>query len=249
MQHPLRQLGYPEKGILYAILVAATIIGMKYVIEVRLPDGGRPPYLFLVWNTFLAWIPAGLAVLLDLASLMRRSVLKSAMVLFIGLLWLFFYPNAAYMVTDLLHPFARFPISGAGRFWSDMLFWDHLYTVLFTALLGLALGTVSLASVHGLVRRWLGSAAGWIFAVSVLLLSSFGIYLGRFIRFNSWDIWHRPIYILREMAVYFMDPGHLRHALAFCKWMFLLTAFSYAVAYFLGAFRLRRLSGPVTEQK
>ncbi|WP_334075794.1 MULTISPECIES: DUF1361 domain-containing protein [Paenibacillus] len=249
MQHPLRQLGYPEKGILYVILLAATMIGMKYVIEVRLPSGGKPPYLFLVWNTFLAWIPAGLAVLLDLASLMRQRVLKSAVILFIGLLWLFFYPNAAYMVTDLLHPFARYPVSGGGRFWSDMLFWDHLYTVLFTALLGLALGTVSLASVHGLVRRWIGPAAGWIFAISVLLLSSFGIYLGRFIRFNSWDIWHRPLYVLREMVVYFTNLDNLWHALTFCKWVFLITAFSYAVAYFFGAFRLKRQPVPPPEQK
>ncbi|SMF41364.1 Uncharacterized membrane protein [Paenibacillus barengoltzii] len=226
-----RMLGYPEKWILYAVLFMFTVIGMKYVISTRLPDGGRPPYLFLIWNVFLAWIPLGLAVLLDVIHLIPSRKVKVALGVPVGLLWLFFYPNAAYLITDLLHPFNRYTIAAGTRFWEELLFWDHLLTLLFAALLGLALATVSLASVHHLVRRAGGSLAGWAFAVLVLLLSSFGIYLGRFIRWNSWDLLRHPGYVLEETLAYFTDAANVAHMVGFCKWIFLITFFCYVVHY------------------
>lgn len=226
-----KELGYPSKWILYGILFIGTVIGMKYVISTRLPEGGRPPYLFLIWNAFLAWIPLGLAVLLDLIGLLASRTARLALSVPVGLLWLFFYPNAAYLITDLLHPFNRYPIAAGTRFWEDISFWDHLFTLLFAGLLGLALATVSLASVHQLVRRAGGRLAGWAFAVTVLLLSSFGVYLGRFIRWNSWDLLKHPGDVLRETAAYFADAANVEHALAFCKWIFLITLFCYLVLY------------------
>jgi uncharacterized membrane protein len=226
-----RNLGYPEKWIFYVLLFIFTVIGMKYVIGTRLPGGGRPPYLFLIWNAFLAWIPLGLAVLLDLIHLLTSRTARLTLSVPVGLLWLFFYPNAAYLITDLLHPFNRYPIAAGTRFWEEISFWDHLFTLLFAGLLGLALASVSLASVHQLVRKAGGRLAGWAFAVAVLLLSSFGIYLGRFIRWNSWDLLRHPGFVLRETAAYFADSANVEHALAFCKWIFLITLFCYVVLY------------------
>lgn len=231
-----RQLGYPGKWMLYMILFIATLIGMKYVLHTQLPDGGRPPYLFMLWNTFLAWIPLGLAVVLDMVSLLKGKLPKVLLFLGVGLLWLFFYPNAAYLITDMLHPFHRYPITGSGaRFWENNLFWDHLFTMFFAALLGLAIATASLASVHALVRKHLGTVIGWIFVVCVLLLSSFGVYLGRFIRWNSWDVLWDPLRIIGETIIYLMDLEYLRHAFGFCKWIFLITLFCYVFVYYFGA--------------
>ncbi|MUG44128.1 DUF1361 domain-containing protein [Paenibacillus woosongensis] len=234
--HDWRALGYPSKWILYLILFIATLIGMRYVVLTQLPEGGRPPYLFMLWNTFLAWIPLGLAIVLDMVSLLRGKMLKLLLFLGVGLLWLFFYPNAAYLMTDLLHPFYRYPISaGMGiRFWEENLFWDHLFTILFAAMLGLAISTASLASVHALVRKYLGTVMGWIFAIAVLLLSSFGVYIGRFIRWNSWDVLQDPVRIVGETIIYLMDFEYLRHAIGFCKWIFLITLFCYVAAYYFG---------------
>lgn len=225
------KLGYPEKWILYVLLFIFTVIGMKYVIDTRLPGGGRPPYLFLIWNVFLAWIPLGLAVLLDLISLLTSRTARLGLSVPVGLLWLFFYPNAAYLITDLLHPFNRYPIAAGTRFWEEMPFWDHLFTLLFAGLLGLALASISLASVHQLVRQAGGRLAGWAFAVMVLLLSSFGIYLGRFMRWNSWDLLRQPGVVLRETALYFSAAANVEHALIFCKWIFLITLFCYLMLY------------------
>jgi len=233
LQQRLKELGYPMKLVIYIMLFIATIIGMKYVAETRLPSGGRPPYLFLIWNTFLAWIPLGLAVMIDLVSLLHSRSVRRGLYLIVGLLWLFFYPNAAYLITDLLHPFVRYPTQSS-HFWEDISFWNHLNTVFFTAIIGLALGSLALASVHQLVRRAYGSFVGWCFAIAVLLLSSFGVYLGRFIRWNSWDILRSPFIVLRETAKYFMQIDNLRHALGFCKWVFLITAFCYLLLYLFG---------------
>lgn len=236
MKDTLKALGYPQKIYLYLVIFVATVIGMKYVLEVNVPGGQRPPYLFLVWNTFLAWIPMGLAVILDAVILVRSKWLKLLLLLVMGPIWLFFYPNAAYMITDLLHPFGKLTIEGY-RFWHEMPFWNHLFPVLFVALLGLVLGCLSLASVHRLVTLSLGKMVGWVFAVTVLALSSFGIYLGRFIRWNSWDILQEPLYVLKETALYFTDAGNLLHAAAFCKWIFLITLFSYVVMEMFGGIR------------
>lgn len=231
-----RMLGYPEKLILYVVLFIFTVIGTIGVISTRLPEGGWPPYLFLIWNLFLAWIPLGLAVLLDAIHLFQSRTIKVVLGVPIGLLWLFFYPNAAYLITDLYHPFKSYPIVEGSRFWDELLFWDHLFTVLFTALLGLILATVSLASVHHLVRQIGGHLVGWMFAISVLLLSSFGIYLGRFIRWNSWDILNHPGYLLRETMSYFTDATNVAHMVGFCKWIFLITFFCYWMHYMVARF-------------
>lgn len=235
-----KTMGYPTKIYLYGILFIATVIGMNYVIRTNMPDGGRPPYLFLVWNTFLAWIPVGLAILLDFISAMRSAKpLKTLMLLGVGLLWLLFYPNAAYLLTDLLHPFHRYPLEAS--FWLETSFWNHLFTVLFVAILGLLLGSVSLGSVHLLVCRLFGKVVGWIFAVIVLLLSSFGVYLGRFIRWNSWDIIQEPIHVLQQTVQYFMSIDNLNHAISFCKWMFIITFFSYVTLYLFGSIKINTL--------
>lgn len=237
----LKTIGYPTKIYLYGILFIATVLGMKYVVETNLPEGGRPPYLFLVWNTFLAWIPVGLAIVLDFISVGMRSakVLKTILLLGVGLLWLFFYPNAAYLLTDLLHPFHRYPIEA--NFWHEASFWNHLFTVLFVAILGLLLGSVSLGSVHLLVRRLWGKVVSWIFVVIVLLLSSFGVYLGRFIRWNSWDIIQEPIRVLQHTVDYFMSMDNFVHAISFCKWIFIITLFSYVVMYLFGSLKVNTL--------
>ncbi|GIO39431.1 hypothetical protein J41TS12_42920 [Paenibacillus antibioticophila] len=243
MGKQLKQLGYPEKIYLYIVIFVGSLVAMLFVTSTQLPEGGRPPYLFLVWNTFLAWVPAGLALVLDGISLLRTKSLRWMLYLIAGGLWLFFYPNAAYLITDLLHPFARLTIEDSYLFWQDMLFWNHLFTVLLTALLGLVLGIISLASVHRLVERALGRIAGIVFAAAVLLLSSFGVYLGRFFRFNSWDVLHQPVGLLRQILSYFTNMEHVLHAYSYCKWIFLITGFGYMVFCLFGAMNRRMTQG------
>ncbi|AWB44119.1 DUF1361 domain-containing protein [Paenibacillus sp. CAA11] len=232
----LRPCGYPWKIYMLLLLLACTWGNLVMVYELESPYGNRP-YLFIFWNMFLAWLPAVFMVLLDICYIAAKGLLRSILLLGFGAGWLFFYPNAAYLVTDLLHLFARFPYNRAERFWNEIPFWNHLIALLLAALIGLLLGTFTLYSVHQLVRRSYGTVAGWIFAFTVLGLSSFGIYMGRFVRWNTWDIVARPKMILRDLYELLALPGQRHQLVYFCFNLFVLTSILYLVVYLFTCLR------------
>ena len=87
-------------------------------------------------------------------------------------------PNAPYIVTD----FKRLHASGGVPLWFDIVVTASADWT------GMLLGFFSLYLVQAVVRRTYGAAAGWTAAVAALALASFGIYLGRVLRWNSWDV-------------------------------------------------------------
>lgn len=226
----LNTLHYPRKIYLIITLCVATLIALVSVYNIQTPAGNRP-YLFIFWDTFLAWVPVGLAVILDVLFSYTRKRIRVLLLIIVGAAWLFFYPNSPYLVTDLLHVFARYSFDPTKRFWSDIAFWQHLFTIFTIAMLGLLLGAYSLFSVQHLMRISFGVMASWIFAVLVLVLSSFGIYIGRFIRWNSWDVIMQPGHILQELIVMFTDRSKLYHIVSFCKFMFMVLFISYVLIY------------------
>jgi uncharacterized membrane protein len=137
-------------------------------------------YGFLVWNLFLAWLPLLFALLAREA--FRTEQQKTWRLLGLAGAWFLFFPNAPYILTDLIHLTARFP-----RF-----FWTDLTLILLCAFTGLMLGFVSLYFMQAIVARMFGRVAGWLFVALAVGLGSLGIYLGRFLRFNSWDVLLRP---------------------------------------------------------
>jgi uncharacterized membrane protein len=172
----------------------------------RVGYSGRGTYLFFGWNLLLAWVPVGLA--LALARLEKGRLLRGVL----GAAWLAFFPNAPYLVTDLVHLRARSPVP---------LWFDALLLFAF-ALTGLGLAVVSLLQVHRLVERRLGRMSGWFFVAAVAALTGLGVYVGRFLRWNSWDLLTRPAELVAEVLAWLLDPvSHLRGAV---------------VALFFGAF-------------
>jgi uncharacterized membrane protein len=135
-------------------------------------------FAFLLWNLFLAWIPY-LASLCVLVLFQRR---RNRMLLIPAAIWLVFLPNAPYMVTDLLHLVERLPVP----LWYDI----GLLTTF--ALSGLCLTFASLRTMQAVVQKTVGTAGGWLFALAAVGLSGFGIYLGRFMNLNSWDVLTQP---------------------------------------------------------
>jgi len=141
---------------------------------------GRSTYKFLIWNLFLAWVPFGVALLTMGLETAGRRVWLLALA---GLAWLAFFPNAPYIVTDLMH----LRKTGGAPLWLDVL---QIGAVAFA---GLFTGLGSLRIMHGVVARVRRSAwQGWVFAAGASLAAGFGVYLGRFERWNSWDIVTRP---------------------------------------------------------
>jgi uncharacterized membrane protein len=196
-------------------LLSMFVIGM---LALRVLYTGTLEHKWLVWNLFLAWIPFGLALLLYERS---RAGASARVLAPVGALWLVFFPNAPYLVTDLKHVGngARVPV---------------LYDVLLLtagAWAGLLLGLTSLFLIHAVARRMFGVVNAWALVVGVLALSSFGIYLGRVQRWNSWDVVAHPGPIVHQIAAGLLDPLSHPRPIALTA---LFTAFllvSYLVLY------------------
>ena len=153
---------------------------------------GAYDFRFLIWNLILAWIPLLLALLVYDRYRRGRSLLVLAPAL---LLWLLFLPNAPYILTDFKHlvPCPVVPL------------WVDIVVIAAPAWTGMLLGFLSLYLVQAVVRSLAGARVAWVTAVAVLGLASFGVYLGRVLRWNSWDVLTHPR-LLSDLDVVFVDP-------------------------------------------
>lgn len=157
----------------------------------------------LIWNLFLAWLPYLCS--LGMVWLHRRHPRGWWLLVIPAGLWLAFFPNAPYIVTDLWHLRERPPIP----FWFDLGFFVTF------AWTGCFLGIASLRSMQTVVQDYVGKAGGWLFTLIILTATGFGIYLGRFERWNSWDLVMNPRAILYDIAAWLIHPRANLRAYAF----------------------------------
>ena len=166
---------------LFGLLATSSVISIGlFAARVASSDSSR--YAFLVWNLFLAWIPFGFAWI----AYSSTHLPKGIKVLLIGVcafLWLIFFPNAPYILTDFQHLAKRN---------SEAPVWYDVIMLLWFSWNGLLLGIISLYFMQKVVARGLGNISSWVFVVSVIVLSSLGVYVGRFLRWNSWDVMVDP---------------------------------------------------------
>lgn len=156
----------------------------------RLYHTGSPFLLFLNWNLFLAFIPWALSSMLVL----KGNNNKLALIMVICA-WLLFFPNAPYILTDLFHL----------RHTRSAPVWYDLVLILSFAWTGLAFGFISLMDIEQQLQPLLGKRVIAV-AMLCLFLAAFGIYLGRFLRWNSWDIVSNPGSLLADITHRFTHP-------------------------------------------
>ena len=164
-----------------ALIIPSLLVASAFCVLLVFYRGhntGDSFYDFLVWNLVLAWVPLVLA--LGAYAYARRG--GGALVVVLGVLWLLFFPNAPYLLTDFIHLHESV---------TTPLWYDALMLAAF-AWTGLALGFASLYVMQVIWERSAGAAVSWLGVVGALALASFGVYLGRFLRFNSWDALIRP---------------------------------------------------------
>jgi uncharacterized membrane protein len=160
-----------------AALLAASALCVA-TVEIRTHETGDAYYRFLIWNLILAWVPLVLAM--AAYGRARRRVDLTVAVLLVP--WLLFFPNAPYLLTDFIHLG-----EGPAPLWYDALMLSAF------AWTGLLLGFASLYLVQMILGRAFGTVVAWLGVVVALSLGSIGVYVGRFIRFNSWDALLHPI--------------------------------------------------------
>ncbi|MBB6635579.1 DUF1361 domain-containing protein [Cohnella thailandensis] len=150
---------------------------------------------FLLWNLFLAWLPliASMTAVLIGSNKVLSEKVKIPSLVAIGIAWMLFYPNAPYLVTDLIHVFIEHSLGWDSR---SLILWFDLITYFLFSWCGLMLGYLSMYQFHELVKSYLGAAAGWLFILVVSVLGGFGVYLGRVIRLNSWDVLFSPFRLI-----------------------------------------------------
>lgn len=140
---------------------------------VRYSITGTKLFMFLNWNLFLAIVPWTISTMLILKN--SKTILPLVLLVVV---WLFFFPNSPYILTDLFHLKAR----KTAPIWFDfVLIFSFAWT-------GLMFGFVSLIDIITLMKKRIGNFTVNIITILFLFISSFGIYLGRYLRWNSWDI-------------------------------------------------------------
>jgi len=197
---------------IYAALALLSLFSVALVV-VRYARSPEPWLGGLIWNLFLAWIPFGLSIVLYDR---HRAGARAFALLPLGALWLLFLPNAPYIVTDFKHlaPNASVPL------------WFDVVVIAAPAWTGMLLGFLSLYLVQAAVRRSAGRTAGWVAAVGALGLASFGVYLGRVLRWNSWDVLTDPR-LLADLDGILVDPRALAMTILLSGFLTL----SYLVLY------------------
>lgn len=177
----------------YTLTLTSTLAWAIYVGRVHLSQSHT--YSFMLWNLLLAWIPY-LSSLIFAASTPHQRV-RGWLLVPAGTTWLFFFPNAPYLVTDLIH--LQYHTGFAG--------WYDVGMLAIFAWTGILLAVASLNVMKGWVRVVLGSVVSWLFLLGAVGLSGFGIYLGRFQHWNSWDLLLNPGNLFVDVVRLLSDPS------------------------------------------
>ena len=195
--------------------LSALVVAM---VAVRVSYSGNSYYEALVWNLLLAWIPFALAVYVYDG---RRRGERGPLLWAASALWLLFFPNAPYIVTDFKWL----------RDWTGAPIWYDVVLVAAAAWCGLMLGFISLYLMQAVVRRSIGAVKAWLFVLGVLAVSSFGIYLGRFQRWNSWDVFTRPGVLAHNVWPHLARPYDHPKTVAVTALFTAFLAMTYLVFY------------------
>lgn len=148
---------------------------------------------WLVWNLILAVIPYVFALLT-----IERKGWRFFLFFFF---WIIFFPNSLYIFTDFIH---------LGKD-ASLIHYD-IVLIASTAIAGLIAGFASLELIHTYWNRRIHGIRAWIAVSTVMLVGVFAVFIGRFQRFNSWDLFHEPLRFLREVSEVLIHPMSLTPA-------------------------------------
>lgn len=189
------------------------------LFAVRAIAGESDRYWFLNWNLLLAWLP--LLFALALRRRLRTNPWLSWRSLVLTLLWLGFLPNSFYLVSDFIHLHESGEVS---------LLYDIVLFMSFT-LNGFMLGFSSVYLVHKELLKKIRRRDTHLIIAAVLLLSSFAIYLGRYQRWNTWDVLVNPAGLLFSVSDRFINSGNNPQMFTTTLMFFALLASIYALIW------------------
>jgi uncharacterized membrane protein len=221
--------------LIFVLLLAASVVSIL-LAKARMAYSNTSDYSSLIFNLCLAWIPFVFASIAYVVSWRRK--LLYLVVPVCALVWLIFFPNAPYILTDFQHLSTN---ANNAPLWFDVLM------LIWFAWTGLLLGVVSLYYMQEIVTRAFGRVTGWLFTILVTILSSVGISLGRFYRWNSWDILGDPMPIAHDIWGWLRHPFANLRTYGFTLLFTSLFLFVYLALYVFGRVMQEKKQGNAVE--
>lgn len=176
-----------QQWLLISCGFSCLLLGARIIVT------GYYTYLFLVWNLFLAFVPYVVSQWLYTHSWVAANRAK---LIFLVILWLSFVPNSFYIITDLFH---LDQFNSAPKWFDLLLIFSFAWN-------GLLLGIVSVRKTEMVLEIIIGRGFSLLIIFIVMWLNAFGIYIGRYLRYNSWDIIMQPFSLFREMFELLFHP-------------------------------------------
>jgi uncharacterized membrane protein len=214
---------------LFYVLTATSVL-CTILIVVRAFQVDYVQYRFLLWNLFLAWLPLMVSIPAMLLTRIAKGINLAIGLIICGVIWLLLYPNAPYLTTDFIHLIFSPSYDGYGEYQKDrLLLWYDLVLFFLFSWCGLLLGYVSMRHFHSIVSHYINAWVGWMFVIGVSFLGGFGVYLGRVIGLNSWDVLFSPFRLVVSVL-----EGINAHTVIFTVLFGMLILIVYLSLYLLG---------------
>jgi uncharacterized membrane protein len=196
------------------------------LVAARIYHTGKLTFVFMPWNLFLAYVPYFISTSLTrvspAGSPTRLGTRADHLLRITGLIaWLLFIPNSFYILTDLYHLADNHRNIRVPE-------WFDLILILSFAWNGLLLGIYSTRQVEKLLAPNASFLGRWVFLYPIMWLNALGVFIGRYLRYNSWDIFTNPLDLLRDIITLIAHP--LRHhdawSMIFCYSILLTLIYS-----------------------
>lgn len=172
------------------VLILSCLFSIGLIVF-RIIYTGQFLFVFLLWNLFLAFVPYIISKRIDEFQEMRRWKF-----IVYSLIWLLFIPNAFYIITDLFHLDMN----------EHVPLWYDLALLLSCAWSGLLFGILSVRQMEILFEKNFNRRLDLFFSIPVMILNGLGVYVGRYLRFNSWDILVNPFQLAADIVYLFIHP-------------------------------------------
>ncbi|WP_445671281.1 DUF1361 domain-containing protein [Paenibacillus sp. FSL K6-2862] len=225
-KHPVQDFRF----ILTLLMVTLCCLGVAMYLRLK---SDTNMYQFLTWDIFLAWVPYIISSCIRYT--FNKKVTKLSLIWIVPMSagWLFFLPNSAYLFTEILHSFRYFDNQGEAQFWINIDFWYSLTLTFAVAILGLLLSTCSIIQIHDVLNKLFSKYINMMVVGVILLLSSLGVYIGRFNRWNSWDVLSKPWEIVMDIVNDFIARNDI--VIEFVAIVFVIQIFAYVIVSLLTA--------------
>ncbi|HEV7622157.1 MAG TPA: DUF1361 domain-containing protein [Flavisolibacter sp.] len=189
------------------------------LVTARIIYTGSFLFIFLVWNLFLAFIPFFISdyITKDRATGKIKKIL-------LALIWIAFLPNSFYIITDIFHL----------NMSEEMPLWYDLALLFSFAWNGVLFGIISIRQMEKLIEPYIDEKIKPLFLYSIMFLNAIGIYIGRYLRFNSWDVITDPVLLIKDIIYLLVHPLRNRFDWSMIICYFILLTLIYTTIKKLG---------------